>query len=267
MYAVATVKFLDRKTYIPRDRLDVILKHPESTAPEGKTWFNPKMTVDLLYMSILQAAFDEEDPDIDPKVQDTIGTIVLLVNPLPPSAIAKLIGLESEEVILFLTLIQSLFAMDEDFSQPVKPFHKSFSDFITDSFCCTDPRFCVSPGPIHHKLAINCLRIMNDRLEQNLLSLPEYALNSEIEDICARISNRVGAALQYACQSWHNHLAKTSGDVADLVTHLQVFLNVKFLEWLEILSVIGVVGGAAARLEKLMSWLQEVCSWYFCFIV
>ena len=259
VYAVATVKFLDSKTHLPRDRLDVILKLPDSTAPEGKTWFNPKTTLDSLYMSILRAAFDKEDPDVDSKVRTIIGTIALLVNPLPPLAIAELMGLESEEVILFLTLAQSLLAMGEDYNQPVKPFHKSFPDFITDSSRCDDPRFYVSPRPLHLELATNCLRVMNRGLKRNLLSLPEYALNSEVENLQARIDNRVSLALQYACRSWHNHLTETGEDVTDVVANLLVFIDANFLAWLEVLSVLGDVGGAVVALENLIRWLEKVC--------
>lgn len=259
VYAVATIKFLDSNTHLPERRLDVILKLPESTAPEGKTRFNLRTTLDSLYTSILQAAFSEEDPDVDSKVRTTVGTIVFVVNPLPPPAIAELIGLEHKEVTLYLTLIQSLLAISEDSNKPVKPFHKSFPDFIVDPLRCADPRFCVSPEQLHFELVTDCLRLMNDRLEQNLLSLPEYALNSEVEDLQARIGNHISIALQYACRSWHNHLIETRGDITEIIAHLRFFLETKFLAWLEVLSVLGDVGSVSVALEKLMFWLQKVC--------
>ena len=258
IYAVATVKFLDSSTHLPKHRLSVILNLPESTIPEGRTRFNQKTTLDSLYTSIFQTAFSEDDPDVYSRVRTTIGTIVLVVNPLPPSAIAELVGLEPEEVILFLTLVQSLLSMGEDPVQPVKPFHKSFPDFVTDPSRCTDTRFHISPGHLHSELLRNCLRVMNDGLEPNLLSLPEYALNSEVKDLQTRIDNRVSIALQYACRSWHNHLIDTSKDIVDVISCLRIFLETKFLAWLEVLSVLGCVGGAASALEKLMTWLQEV---------
>jgi hypothetical protein len=182
-----------------------------------------------------------------------------LVNPLPPSGIAELVGLDPEEVVLFLTLVQSLLALGEDFNQPVKPFHKSFPDFITDPSRCTDTRFYISPEKMHLELAMNCLRMMNDGLEQNLLSLPDYALNSEVKDLQTRINDRISIALQYACRSWHNHLTEIRGDVTDVVSYLRIFLEEKFLAWLEVVSAIGAVGGAVVALESLMPWLQEVC--------
>jgi len=259
VYAVATVKFLDSKTHLPKRRLAIIIKLPECTVPEGKTRFNHKTTLDSLYTSILRAAFEEEDLEVDSMVRSTIGAVALVVNPLPPSAIAELIGLDPDEVVQFLTLVQSLLILGEDFDQPVKLFHKSFPDFITDPSRCTDMRFYISPGDLHLELTMNCLRIMNDGLEQNILSLPDYALNSEVEDLKTRISDRISIATQYACRSWHSHLARTMGDVTDVVSYLRIFLEEKFLCWLEVVSAVGAVRGAVAGLEKLMTWLQEVC--------
>jgi len=258
VYAVATVKFLDSSTHLPQHRLDAILKLPECTAPEGRTRFNSKTTLDTLYTSILQAAFSEEDSEVYSKVRSIIGAVVLAVNPLPPSGIAKLVGLDPEEVILFLKLVQSVLALDEDSNQPVKPFHKSFPDFITDPSRCTDARFYICPKNAHLEVAINCLRMMNEGLEQNVLSLPDYALNSEVEDLETRIDDRISIALRYACRSWHSHLTKAEGDVTDVVSYLRIFLGERFLAWLEVLSTVGAVGGAVVAFERLMAWLQEV---------
>ena len=259
VYAVATVKFLDSSIHLPKRRLDVIVNLPECTVAEGKTHIKPNTTLDSLYTSILQVAFSEGDLEVDSRIRSTIGAIVLLVNPLPPSGIAKIIGLDTNEVILLLRLVQSLLVFSEDLNQPVKPFQKSFPDFITDPSRCLDKRFYIPPGNLHLELSIGCLRVMNDGLEQNLLSLPDYSLNSEVRGLQTRIKDCVGATLEYACQSWYNHLTMAQGDVTDVISHLYLFLERKFLAWLEVVSVLGAVGGAVVALEKLISWLQEVC--------
>jgi len=259
VYAAVTVKYLHSDIHLPEHRLDVIVQLPECTAPRGKTRIKLKTTLDSLYTSILQTAFSEGHPEVYSRVRSIIGAVVLLVNPLPPSAIATLVGLDLREILLFLTPVQSLLTLGEDFTQPVKPFHKSFPDFITDSSRCTDTRFYISPKSLHLELAMNCLRMMNEGLEQNLLSLPDYALNSEVEDLETRIDDRISIALRYTCRSWHNHLIKIEGDVSGIVSYLRVFLEEKFLAWLEVVSAIGAVGGAVVALESLMSWLREVC--------
>ena len=259
VYAVATAKFLDSNIHLPKQRLDMIASLPECTVPEGKTCFKPNTTLDSLYTSILEMAFHEGDPEADSKIRSTIGTVVLLVNPLPVSGIAELVGLDPEEVRLFLKLVQSLLILDGNSNLPIKPFHKSFPDFITNSSRCLNVRFYILPGSLHLNLATNCLRLMNDSLEQNLLLLPNYALNSEVKDMPMRIKDHVSIALQYACQFWHNHLTEARGDVTDAVFHLHIFLEDKFLAWLEIASALGAARGAVVALEKLIPWLQEVC--------
>lgn len=82
---------------------------------------------------------------------------MLLVNSLPPSAIAKLVGLETGEVMLYPTSIQSLLTFDEDPNLSVHPFHKSFPDSITDPSHCIGKRFYISPRSLYFKLAMNCL--------------------------------------------------------------------------------------------------------------
>ena len=253
VYAVATVKFLDSSIHLPKQRLDTIVNLPERTIHEGKTCFDSKTTLDSLYMSILGMAFSEGDTEVDFKIRSTIGTVILLINPLPPSGIAELVGLDREEVTLFLTSLRSLLILDDDLSQPVKPFHKSFPDFITDPFRCTEMRFYIAPEDLHLELATNCLRVMNKGLEQNLLSLPEYSLNSEVKDLQTRIKDHISDALQYACQSWHSHLTKIKGNATDMIVHLHVFLEKKFLAWLEVVSVLGAVRGAIAGLVQLIT--------------
>jgi len=260
-YAAATVKFLDHKVHTPKQRLDMIVTFPECTTYEGGARIKGNSTLDSLYTSILQIAMDfgEDDPEADLMVQSTIGTVVLLVNPLPPSAVAELIGLETEQVEKILILIQSLLILSEDSNCPVKPFHKSFPDFITNPSRCLNKRFYISPGAHHHELAINCLILMTSTLEQNLLLLPDYALNPKVKDLPDRVKDHISPALEYACKSWHDHLSETGGDITHLLDILHVFLKIKFLPWLEVISVLGVAKDAVSGLEKAMLWLQEVC--------
>jgi len=275
VYAVATLKFLDHAFSPPNEQLDIIARAPGSTSHEGRAkvrsrttldsldGFAPSVdgsveTLDSLYLSSFQSAFGGIDSDDDEKVRRVVGTVVLAINPLPPSAIATLVDLGERQVMDLLRLIQSLLKLPEDPNSPVLPFHKSFPDFITDPLRCPNERFHISPRTGHLKLALNCLKLMNGGLEQNILSLPDYALNSEVEDLQTRINDRINVALVYACKSWHSHLIETKGDVTGIVPTLRSFLQEGFLAWLEVLSVIGAARDAIIALENLISWLQEV---------
>ncbi|KAF9645787.1 hypothetical protein BDM02DRAFT_3189409 [Thelephora ganbajun] len=262
VYAVATLKFLDHAFTPPNKQLDIIARAPESTTFEGKAKFRSSMTLDSLYLSCFQNAFDGVDTEDDEKVCSVVGTVVLAMDPLPPSAIATLFNLGKQEVIDLLRLIQSLLKLPEDPDSPVLPFHKSFPDFITNPLRCPNKRFHISPRTGHLKIALSCLKLMNISLQQNLLSLPNYALNLEVKDLEMRIKNQISSALQYACKSWHSHLTEARGDVSVIIPTLQSFLQEGFLAWLEVLSVIGAAGDAVIALERLMHWLQEVAKDY-----
>ena len=260
-FAVATVDFINSLCYHPTTRLKTIMDSPENTAHEGRMLFQNNKSPDSLYTQILNDALSKEDPFTLSKFRAIVGTVILLVYPLSPSAIAQLTGFSTEEVVFCLRLIQSLLLLDEDPGQPVKPFHKSFSDFITDPSRCTNKLFYISPVDIHSQLITSCLRVMNKGLEHNLLSLPDYSLNSDVEDLEERIEKCISVSLQYACLSWHYHLTRVQGDHTGVIPHLQCFLEKKFLAWLEVLSVLRATTIATFALEKLMSWLSEV--WFY----
>ena len=148
VYAVATLKFLDHAFIPPTKQLEVITRSPEITIHEGKTKVRPSTTLDSLYNSCFQIAFDGMDADDDEKVRLVVGTVVLAVNPLPPSAIAALVNFGKQEVVDLLRQIQSLLKLNEDPDTPVLPFHKSFPDFITDPLRCPNERFHTPPRPL-----------------------------------------------------------------------------------------------------------------------
>ena len=258
VYAVATLKFLDHPFTPPSKKLDVIVRAPRSTTYEGKAKVRSSTTLDSLYLSAFQDAFNGMDTEDDEKVRVVIGTVILAVNPLSPSAIATLVNLGKQEVMNLLRLIQSLLKLSDDPDSPVLPFHKSFPDFIADPLRCSDRRFHISHETGHLELTLNCLRLMSNGLGQNLLSLPDYALNSEVKDLQARVDNHISAALQYACKSWCNHLIEVKGDITTIIPALHGFLQERFLAWLEVLSVIGATMEGVVALEKLIPWLWEV---------
>ena len=257
VYAVATVKFIDHKNNPPKEQLDLLLQSPEKTLYEGKTRLRANTTLDLLYMTILQEAFgDDQDPEDDQKVRSILGAVVLATNPLSPRTIAMLLNLSAEGVFLRLSSVHSLLIL-QDANHSVQPFHKSFPDFIVDPARCTNPRFCVYPLDQHRKLLVGSLKLMNQTLEKNMCKLPDTVTNSEVGDLKEREEKYLNHALQYACKSWHKHLLdKDMPHRAEITSALHVFLENKFLCWLEVLSVLGAVRNAVNALKVAATWLE-----------
>ena len=251
VYAMATIRFIDQKTKDPETQLDRLLRSLKNEI-EGRTEFRAETTLDSLYMSILQEAFS--DPEDDPKIRSVLGAVVLAINPLSPSAIAALLGFKPRDVYPLLLSAHSLLVLQEDTDHPVRPFHKSFPDFIVDPARCINPRFRVCPSDQHPKILLGCLALMSRTLEQNMCKLPDGVINSEVNDLRERAERYINKPLEYACRSWHKHLIDKMP--ARTLEILHQFLTEKFLFWLEVLSVLGAVREAVDALEVTAKWLD-----------
>ena len=251
VYATATIRFIDQKN--PRKQLGRLLQSMQSGF-EGKAKLKENATLDSLYRSILQEAFGDDDPEDDSNTRFVLGAVVLAVNPLSPSTIAALLGFDPNDVSPILLSVHSLLILREDIDYPVRPFHKSFPDFITDPVRCTNPRFRVCPSDQHSRLLVGCLGLMNRTLEQNMCKLPDGVTNLEVDDLQERTEQYINKALEYACRSWHKHLVRNiSVQTLEVLHH---FLTEKFLFWLEVLSLLGTSRDAVDALEATSKWLD-----------
>ena len=254
VHAMASVRFIGERNSSPKKQLDRLLQSQGSSIFEGRTRLKTNATLDLLYTSILQEAFGADHPENDPRIRSVLGAVVLAVNPLSPSAIAALLGFELEEVLPLLSSLQSLLVLREDTDLPVRPFHRSFPDFIVDPARCTNARFRVCPPDHHTELLSGCLETMNRELERNMCKLPDGVVNSEVIDLKEKAKEHIGQALEYACRSWHKHLVGMIP--ARIAPVLHRFLEEKFLFWLEVLSILGASREAVEAMEVI-----EKCKW------
>ena len=256
VYAAATVKFLDSDKWDPTDRLNTVLQSTRIGGRGGNS-------LDLLYTGILQEAFSDGEPEDQAKFRSILGAVVLAANPLSPSAIATLLRVSIRSVPPLLLSVNSLLLL-KDINHPVRPFHKSFPDFITDRTRCTDESFRISPSD-HHLNLLDCyLSLMDRTLNKNMSGLPEAVASSDVSYLKERIDDHIGPALRYACVSWDIHLvgAKTTpAGTPQITSALRRFLEKKFLFWLEVLSVLDAARNAVEAMRDTVDWLQ-VSSFY-----
>ncbi|KAF9786511.1 hypothetical protein BJ322DRAFT_1218661 [Thelephora terrestris] len=269
--AMATVRFIDTKNKNPQKQLDRLIQSRDSGS-EGRVKFRTNTTLDSLYVSILHDAFGDDEPEDDAKVRLVLAVVTLAANPLSPSSIATLLGFDLGDIFLILSSLHSLLILSEDVHHPIRPFHKSFPDFIVDSAQCTNQRFWLQP-PIHHtKILLACLELMNEKLKQNMCQLPDGVTNVEVKDLKERTREHIDKALEYACKSWHKHLDSGSMEKVKITPVLHRSLEEKFLFWLEVLSVLGATRGAVDALERAekwvdVSWTVELNKDCLCFLV
>jgi WD40 repeat protein len=271
VFAVTVVRFVSTPKHSPRARLDILLARRDSKSAL------PYHFLDQLYLQVLQSSvFSERQGDTEElceRLRDTVGVIIAAQQPLPV-AVHTILLLPSDFADVQCT-VNSLSALIlNESSEPVRIFHPSFPDFITDSRRCDDSRFLVFPEEHHLRLASGCLTLLNHHLRYNMADLdnPDDA-NSELEDLDGRLlrgichvhqtnhlSRSLLQALLYAARYWAAHIASSSSTVysEELLDALSRFCDEHLFHWLELLSLIrGLAYSTQSNLLEVISWFQE----------
>lgn len=248
VYAVATVKFLDRKHTTPGEQY-AFLAHSKDTIHKGTVeGVHKGLSLDSLFISILQEAFKNDDDVIfNAVIRSVLAAVVLAPVPLPPSAIADLTHLKVKKVMAILTAIQPLLRLEADPDQPVYPLHRLLRDLLTSPIRCAYKKFYIAPGKFHSKIALDCLELMMDQTWED-----DFSLRASTEDSRDRYQH----ALKYAWTNWPAHLAEVREDDTALIPVLRRFLEGK---WLKALKMLTPENAASAQ-DTTISWLRDVRS-------
>ena len=88
------------------------------------------------------------------------------------------------------------------------------------------------------------MQILNVSLRENPCDLQDrLLLNSEVDDLPARVSCYIPAHVQYAARYWPFHLSEACVD-EELLRQIEIFCNTHLLHWIETLSLLGALDAA-----------------------
>ncbi|KAG9030104.1 hypothetical protein FRB95_004344 [Tulasnella sp. JGI-2019a] len=139
-------------------------------------------------------------------------------------------------------------------AKPIRFIHSSFIDYLTDESRC-EPRFLLDLSKQHEQLAIGCLRRMRN-LERNMCDLDPSLLNYEVKDLEERVKENISPGLQYACAHMPEHVSQTPAGSAEVGSLLREFAQVRLMNWLEGLSLMGRVHEAVGIASLIELWLK-----------
>ena len=256
IYASTTVKFIISEYHTPNKRLALITSLPQSTTYEGESG------IDLLYTQVLEQAFcnvGSDGQDLYSHLRSVVGAVMLVFNPLPRKALSTL--LRTSNISTILRPLHSLLLIPDSIEDPIRIFHKSFPDFLTDQERCKDKRFFVNPSVHHTELLFSCFNLMKKRLKRNICNLDDYAVLSEVEDLATHQRTHIGGALEYACHFWTKHLIKipNSGcDVEEVQKAINEFFTTYLLFWIEVLVVMGNLDISIYAINDIQQWCTSV---------
>ena len=260
IYASTIVKFVSSPNHSPDERLALIISLPQDTFCEGKSG------IDLLYTQVLEQAFHDVDPhdhEYYSHLKSVVGAVVLTFNPLSINTLSGLLrhcGSPSK-ISTSLRTLHSVLLVPASTEDPVKIFHKSFPDFLTDPGRCTNSQLLVDPSAHHRQILLSCLDAMKEGLRKNICRLDDNTVLSNIQDLPTLRTTHIDNSLEYACHFWTKHLAKVS-DISDGVEEvhqaIDSFFTTGFLWWIEVLALTGSLDIGVYGLNDIEQWYMLV---------
>ena len=265
IYASTVVKFVSQKHHRPAKRLALLVSLPQDTGREGGSG------IDALYTEVLTQAFCDmdldnlapDDQEVFSHLRSVVGSVLLVFNPLSIKSFSDLLNNfdTPSDISTALCSLHSLLLIPEDIEDPIHPFHKSFPDFLMDPERCKDKRFFVDP-PVHHtELVLSCLNLMKKKLKKNICNLDDHVVLSKVKDLSTCQKLHIGGALEYACQFWTKHLAKTPSngcDTREVQRAIDEFFTTHLLSWIEVLTIMGNLGTSVYAINDVRKWYTSV---------
>ena len=258
IYASTVVQYIAFEHRTPTEQLERIISLPRRTAHEGRSG------IDLLYTQVLEQAVanvdtDEDEEEIYSRFKMAVGTVLLVFNSLSVRALSNLIRVPG--ISTTFRSLHSLLLVPEGTEDPIRAFHKSFPDFLTDPKRCKDQRFFVDPKIHHTEILLSCLKLMGEKLKKNIWNLDDYAVPSEIKDPPTNQKDQIGDALEYACCFWTKHLLvipSSSPCDEEVQRVIDQFFPTHFLHWIEVLALTGNLGAGVYALNDVEQWYTSV---------
>jgi hypothetical protein len=226
--------------------------------------------VDDLYTLILDqtARGDDgrEDTERRERIQLLLSTIVVAMEPLPVTVIARMfpIPISPKSIQKDVDSLKSiLIGPAHQSSTPVRVLHASLPDFLQER--CTDSRFRVNSVEHHKRMTLRCLEILNLKpggLGKDMCSIVDASVpNAEVPDLKQTLATVAPYELRYAAKYWYAHLTAalvSNADISEFLEYLDNFCSKHLLHWLELMSLLNEVVALQRDLIGLVI-LVKVC--------
>ncbi|KIM71121.1 hypothetical protein PILCRDRAFT_805352, partial [Piloderma croceum F 1598] len=243
IWASTAAKFI-ADGHHPEQRLRVLLR--------SQSRVDAETALDRLYETALNAAGKWDDTVVE-DFRAVLGTIVVGKIPLEDTTLDRILGLSEHRSSTFiLSRLRCLLHWSP--GQPARTLHPSFADYLSNAHRCGNQPWFIDLPTHHRRLALTCFQQMQAGLRFNICRLDtSYALNRDILDLPTRVNNFIPNHLSYACRFWADHLRGTGFELG-VSAQLEEFLHLRFLYWLETLSLTEEMHVASPALQSSAEW-------------
>jgi hypothetical protein len=209
-----------------------------------------------LYRQVLELSFREADDHTLYTFGQVVATIILAKDPLHEDDLSQLISQQKSSVTSILNKLSSVITIRTDQCYHIN--HSSFSEFLCSELC--PKKFYINLGEESSRLSMACFRLMRNRLRFNICDLETSSLlNHQVDGLSQRIQANIPSSLVYSCQFWASHFQDAMAsqlDRAALMTEVTEFFDLRFLHWLEVMSLTEELAAANIALLTIVSLIK-----------
>jgi hypothetical protein len=196
--------------------------------------------MDALYADVLSAC-DWNDEDFVHDYKLIIGAIMAAKTPFSSSALQSLHReyptIDVREILRPLISVLTGFVDD---GHLIRTIHLSFRDFLTlrAQSSSVHERFHVNEREHSQRLALLCLRVLNEDLTSNISGTGYLTrVVQEREGIPPLDESQISEVLWYACRFWTEHIIDVEGPMSEaFLEPLRQFFTEKLIIWMEVLN-------------------------------
>ncbi|KAK4643732.1 hypothetical protein QC761_0070940 [Podospora bellae-mahoneyi] len=253
IFAATVCRFVDDNGRSnPAKRLKKVLEYRMETHNSGLG------NIDATYLPVLDqltsGRTDQDRAESLAEFRGVVGPIVLLAQPLSVLSLARLLGLEPEDIHALLNSLHSVLDIPSEDNAPVRLFHLSFRDFLVDPAKRATNEFWIDEAECHKMLAERCIQVMGQHLKRDICGLKAPGkLRLEVDQ--QTVNAHLPPELQYACQYWVHHLKESKHNIEDNGP-VHTFLTGYLLHWLEVLSLLGRLSDGVLLIKTLLHAAQ-----------
>jgi hypothetical protein len=249
IWADTLVRFVGNGKYPPDEQLDLVLRG--NIGGEGDV-------ISGLYRRILDVSFGDPDDHTLDAFHAIVGAIVLAKISLCRGDLACFLNMPVKESLIDLILnkLSSVISIGKP-DGVIHICHLSFADFICDA--TLSHKYAIDPTILSRNFASACFRVMKAGLKFNICNLgTSHLSNDDVPDLPARIRKSISTRLSYASLFGLQHLRETPHEGptrVELLSHVDYFLHVQFLYWLEVMSLMKEIPRASTALLTIIPWI------------
>ncbi|KZP08039.1 hypothetical protein FIBSPDRAFT_1052611 [Athelia psychrophila] len=213
------------------------------------------ITLHDLYKTALLSVIEWKTGETTDIYRRILGIIIISQVPLTDIVITDLLGLGQDSGSACQTTLRRLGCIIQwSEGQSARILHQSFSDYLTDEGACASEPWFIDVNEHQRALTLACLRIMNEGLHFNMGDLKtSYFVNANVPNLSAHVEAVIPQSMSYSCQFWGHHLRQMIVGEPSIQGLLLRFFELKFLYWLEVLSLLGEVALASRALESIIN--------------